>query len=90
MVLVVCVACTHLAVLPRCNRFINEDLLKEELAGTRGISRRTAHNWMQKLGFRWSRHHKCVYVDGHNRPDIVTDRRGFVAWLLARRDEMSM
>ncbi|CAN0110906.1 unnamed protein product, partial [Ectocarpus sp. 6 AP-2014] len=55
-------------------KWINEDLLKEELAGTRGISRRTVHKWMRTLGFRWSRHHKCVYVDGHNRPDVVANR----------------
>ncbi|CAB1114169.1 unnamed protein product [Ectocarpus sp. CCAP 1310/34] len=66
-------------------KWINEELLKDELAGTKGVSRRTVHKWMQKLGFRWSRHHKCVYVDGHNRPDIVNDRRGFVAYLLGPR-----
>ncbi|CAN0452391.1 unnamed protein product [Pylaiella littoralis] len=71
-------------------KWINEDLLKEELAGTRGISRRTVHKWMQKLGFRWSRHHKCVYVDGHNRPDVVTDRRSFVELLKRLHQNMSM
>ncbi|CAN0333675.1 unnamed protein product, partial [Ectocarpus sp. 4 AP-2014] len=64
--------------------------LKEELAGTRGISRRTVHKWMRTLGFRWSRHHKCVYVDGHNRPDVVANRGSFVACLLAQRQKMSM
>ena len=73
-----------------CNRWINEDLLKEEIAGKRGISRRTVHKWMQKLGFRWSRHHKCVYVERHNRPDIVTSRRSFVALLESLRQKMSM
>ncbi|CAN0446523.1 unnamed protein product [Pylaiella littoralis] len=71
-------------------KWINEDLLKEELAGTRGISRRTVHKWMQKLGFRWSRHHKCVYVDGHNRPDVVTDRRSFVELLKRLHQNMSI
>ncbi|CBJ32881.1 conserved unknown protein [Ectocarpus siliculosus] len=55
-------------------KWINDDLLKEELAGTRGFSRRTVHKWMQKLDFRWSRHRKWVDVDGHNRPDVVTPR----------------
>ena len=73
-----------------CNRWINEELLKEELTGTRGISRRTVHKWMQKLGFRWSRHHKCMYVDGRNRPDIVTNRWSFVALLKCLRQKMSM
>ncbi|CAN0491982.1 unnamed protein product [Ectocarpus sp. 12 AP-2014] len=58
-------------------KWINEDLLKEELAGSRGVSRRTVHKWMWTLGFRWSRHHKCVYVDGHNRPDVVANRGSF-------------
>eukprot|EP00904_Undaria_pinnatifida_P004859 jgi/Undpi1/1502/HiC_scaffold_11.g04892.m1 len=71
-------------------RWINEDLLKEEIAGKRGISRRTVHKWMQKLGFRWSRHHKCVYVERHNRPDIVTSRRSFVALLESLRQKMSI
>eukprot|EP00903_Cladosiphon_okamuranus_P005985 g5907.t1 len=71
-------------------RWINEELLEEELAGAKGISRRTVHKWMLKLGFRWSRHHKCVYVDGHNRPDIVTDRRSFVALLERLRHKTSI
>eukprot|EP00752_Nemacystus_decipiens_P014964 g13323.t1 len=71
-------------------KWVNEVLLKEELAGTRGISRRTAHKWMARLGFRWSTHKKCVYVDGHNRPDVVRDRRVFVKLLLALRNKMSI
>eukprot|EP00903_Cladosiphon_okamuranus_P014705 g13627.t1 len=71
-------------------KWINEELLKDELGGTKRVSRRTVHKWMHKLGFRWSRHHKCVYVDGHNRPHIANNRRGFVGYLLGRRKEMSI
>ncbi|CAN0461314.1 unnamed protein product, partial [Scytosiphon promiscuus] len=52
-------------------KWINQDLLKEEFGSSTGISRRTAHNWMQEIGFKWSMHQKCVYVDGHNRPDVL-------------------
>lgn len=82
-----------LSTPPSCcipNRWINEDLLKEEFGSSKGISRRTAHNWMQELGFKWSMHQKCVYVDGHNRPDVLEARAGYVADMLAFRERMSM
>lgn len=72
------------------NRWINEHLLKEQFGSSKGISRRTAHNWMQQLGFKWSRHQKCVYVDGHNRPDVLEARAEFVAKMLVLRKRMSM
>ncbi|CAM9931510.1 unnamed protein product, partial [Sphacelaria rigidula] len=50
---------------------VNTALLKIEVAGGRGISRSTEHSWVGVLGFRWSRHGKCVYVDGQNRPDVL-------------------
>lgn len=65
-------------------------LLKEEFAGGRGISRSTAHDWIAKLGFRWSRHGKCVYVDGHNRPDVVEARKEYVEKMVIMRRSMAM
>lgn len=91
--LVVIVSLLHLLILPFFklrHRWINDELLKKELAGSKGISRRTAHKWMEKLGFRWSRHQKCVYVDGHNRPDVVIARRKYVKTLLALRKKTSL
>lgn len=43
---------------------------------------KTAHNWLQSLGFRWRRHRKCVYADGHNRPDVVKRRMVYVKLML--------
>ncbi|CAB1101870.1 unnamed protein product [Ectocarpus sp. CCAP 1310/34] len=57
----------------------------------RQYNKREPHSFIEDEDKRnHSRHHKSVYVDGHDRPDIVNDRRGFVAYLLGRRKEMSM
>lgn len=71
------------------DRWVNEKILKEELSGSKGISRRTAHNWMQELGFKRSRHQKCVYVDGHDRPDVLEARAEYVVKMQDLRKRMS-
>lgn len=38
------------------------------------IALSTAHNWLEKLGFRWVRNHRGLYVDGHERDDVVKYR----------------
>jgi len=58
--------------------------------GGGGISRTTAHSWICRLGFSWKKSGKCVYVDGHNRPDVVEARREYVAKMLILRKMMSM
>ena len=35
------------------------------------ISLRTARRWLHKLGFHYKRYSKGVYIDGHERPDVV-------------------
>ncbi|RPB25935.1 hypothetical protein L211DRAFT_856557 [Terfezia boudieri ATCC MYA-4762] len=37
------------------------------------ISERTAHIWLNKLGFRWKDVRKGVYVDSHERDDVGKD-----------------
>lgn len=35
----------------------------------------TAKRWMRELDYRWSRHHKGIYIDGHEREDVVYYRQ---------------
>lgn len=42
------------------------------------ISTRTARRWMHTMGFRFQRYQKGVYIDGHERPDVVTYREKFL------------
>lgn len=54
------------------HRGVNTVLLKDEIAaGAKPISLRSAYNWLHKLGFRWMTKKKQIYVDGHERPDVV-------------------
>ena len=39
----------------------------------------TAKRWMKKLGYRWVQKHRGLYADGHERPDVVEDRKKFLA-----------
>ena len=42
------------------------------------IKSRTARNWLHKLGFEYKDVKKDVFVDGHERPDVVEDREKFL------------
>jgi hypothetical protein len=42
------------------------------------ISERTAHRWLGKLGWRYGRHQNSMYIDGHEREDVVEYRQAFV------------
>ena len=44
----------------------------------RQISIRTARNWLHELGFSPTSHKKGVYIDGHERPDVVSYRKLFI------------
>ena len=52
----------------------------QERLGTkaRGISVRTARRWLAKLNWRYTRTSKGMYVDGHERNDVVEYRKAFV------------
>ena len=39
------------------------------------IRNRTARRWLEKLGFSWRKIQKGVYVDGHERSDVVRYRQ---------------
>lgn len=48
----------------------NADLLAR-LSRTKTISLATAHRWMKKMGYRWTRVPGGLYEDGHGRSDVV-------------------
>ena len=43
-----------------------------------GISMSTAQQWLAKLKWRYSKMKNGMYIDGHERDDVVTYRRAFV------------
>jgi hypothetical protein len=47
------------------------------------ISRRTARALLESLGFEYKQHQKGIYVDGHERPDVVQYRGKFLGELKA-------
>ena len=44
----------------------------------KGLSRNAATRWMFKLGFSPQEHRKCLYFDGHERPDVVEARKQYI------------
>lgn len=42
------------------------------------ISLRTAHRWLAKLGWQYGKQRNGMYIDGHEREDVVEYRRKFV------------
>jgi hypothetical protein len=42
------------------------------------ISDSTARRWLKKLGWQYGKHSNGMYVDGHERADVVLYRRAFV------------
>ena len=48
----------------------------------RKIGVETARLWLHQLGFQPLQHTKGLYIDGHERPDVVQYRKSFLAKLL--------
>ena len=42
------------------------------------ICSRTAQKWLGKLGYEYKDVRKDVFVDGHERADVVEDRKNFL------------
>ena len=47
------------------------------------ISVQTARSWLHELGFQVLDKKKGVYIDGHERPDVVQHRKRFPWQLVA-------
>ena len=57
-------------------RYVSQELLPDmglKIKG--GISSRTAVRWLRSEGFRYVKHAKGVYIDGHEREDVVECRQ---------------
>jgi hypothetical protein len=64
----------------KLRRYVNEFLLPSlNIEDT--ISESTAVRWMKKMGFKLSRVRKGIYVDGHERKDVVESRDTFINYL---------
>jgi len=69
----------HLSTMPtgevtpkEFHRALNERILPSlRFALKDGLSERTARRWLVLLGWRHTRVKKGVYMDGHERPDVV-------------------
>lgn len=42
------------------------------------IRSRTARKWLNRLGYKYRHVGKNVFIDGHERPDVIEDRRHFL------------
>ena len=58
-------------------KFVNNELFPSHHLSPhfpRMISLRTAIRWLHKLGFKPISHKKGIYIDGHEREDVVKHR----------------
>ena len=67
---------------------LNTKLLKEIPRAPETVSLRTALRWMNKLGFFKTKATKGWFTDGHERWDVVRDRKAFVVHMLPRLARM--
>lgn len=51
----------------------------------RDIQSRTARRWLHRLGYNWRDVQKGVFIDGHERPDVIEYRNQFLAEIEALR-----
>ncbi|RPA83521.1 hypothetical protein BJ508DRAFT_375057 [Ascobolus immersus RN42] len=66
--------------------FVDAGLEDAVLPRTRRIKARTARSWLGKMGFKYCRVTKTVFIDGHERDDVVAYREEFVkTWLEYRK-----
>ena len=42
------------------------------------VSETTARNWLKKMGYRYKKYQKGVYIDGHEHEDVVEYRKTFL------------
>jgi hypothetical protein len=53
-------------------RYMETELFPQiQLKVTKGISLRTARQWLHWEGFHYCKHKKSLYYDGHEHPDVV-------------------
>ena len=67
-------------------RWVNESLLPNSILEPgypRHVSVQTARKWLHELGFQVLDKKKGIYIDGHERPDVVQHRWCFLRQLVA-------
>ena len=68
-------------------KYVNEKLLNDRVMERGNYSKEFVRLRMRKLGYKWGKHSKGMYVDGHEREDVVQDRENFVNEMnLIRKD----
>ena len=55
--------------------FLNSPVMLERLGRDKRISKETAQRWLKILGYRWKKDSKGMYLDGHERKDVVEYRQ---------------
>jgi len=59
--------------------YVSTPAIQEKLGmKKRAISVRTAHRWLKKLNWRYGRKKNGMYIDGHEREDVVEYRNQFI------------
>ena len=74
----------------RLSEYINDTLFPRIGVKTKGgVSIKTARRCMKREGFRYTAYRKGVYVDGHEREDIVEEYRQKIFYSLAPLSQTS-
>ncbi|CAG8486586.1 8750_t:CDS:2 [Dentiscutata erythropus] len=64
---------------PRALKMYIEETLLPKIGHTKDIiSEKTCHTYMHALGYKYDERKKGVYYDGHERPDVVLYRKGWL------------
>ena len=59
--------------------YVATPAMQEKLGSkARGISNQTAWRWLKKLDWRYWKKKNGMYIDGHEREDVVEYRNGFL------------
>ena len=56
------------------HNYVNSEKIQSPIE----IKSRTARNWLYKLGFEYKDVRKDVFIDGHEQPDVIEDRKKFL------------
>ena len=64
----------------KLQKFVNKHLLVE-LGLNGAICQRTAARWLNKLGFQACHVQKGVYIDGHERGEVVAARKNYIEFM---------
>jgi hypothetical protein len=70
-------------------KYVNEEVLPGLcFVPSPTISERTARRWMDEFGFEYSEVKKGMYMDGHERADVITYREEFLERMAGYEERM--